>query len=246
MESFKDLDSKRLIPKKQTQDTQQPDEPEQYIVQRYIHNPLLIGGRKFDLRLYILVTSFNPLKVYVHRRGYCRFASQIYSTEPEQMRNMMMHATNVSLQKQSEDYCKERGSKWSLRSFRQYLHGLYGHQITRKTFNDIESVLIRSLLAVKSVMISDKRCFELYGYDILLDSDLKPWLLEVNASPSLSFENKQDYETKRKILGDMLNTLHGASPGEFDLVYSHSESIKQTGGSSYNSKLGQSAIASFA
>ena len=38
----------------------------------------------------------------------------------------------------------------------------------------------RSLLAVQQVMISDKHCFELYGYDLLIDQDLKPWLIEVD------------------------------------------------------------------
>lgn len=57
------------------------------------------------------------------------------------------------------------------------------------------------------VMMQDKHCFELYGYDIMIDDSLKPWLIEVNASPSLTADTPADHAMKCGLLEDMLDVL---------------------------------------
>lgn len=79
------------------------EEKESYIVERYINNPLLIYGKKFDLRIYVLVTSFDPLKIYIHRDGLVRRASEKY--DPSNFSNRFSHLTNYSVNK--------RHSQWS-------------------------------------------------------------------------------------------------------------------------------------
>jgi len=64
-----------------------------------------------------------------------------------------------------------------------------------------------SLLAVQPAMMQDRNCFELYGYDILLSDDLRPWLLEVNASPALTGTDNEDHRLKFDLIDDVLNVL---------------------------------------
>ncbi|KAJ8665352.1 hypothetical protein QAD02_007014 [Eretmocerus hayati] len=64
-----------------------------------------------------------------------------------------------------------------------------------------------SLQAVQPVIIAGKNSFELYGYDVILDERLKPWLLEVNASPSLNATDAADFRLKFDLVDDVLNIL---------------------------------------
>jgi len=111
------------------------------------------------------------------------------------------HATK---QKHSEEYNEDHGGKWSISNLRLYLEGAHGKAITDKLFEDIEVIVITSLKAVQNIMINDKHCFEMYGYDILIDSGLRPWLLEVNASPSLSATTTDDRMLKTRLINDVM------------------------------------------
>ena len=70
---------------------------EAYVICRYIDKPLLIGKKKFDLRIYVLVTSYRPLKVWLSQLGFARFCNEKYSSDTSELDNMMMHLTNVAV-----------------------------------------------------------------------------------------------------------------------------------------------------
>eukprot|EP00928_Gymnodinium_smaydae_P100271 TRINITY_DN9803_c0_g1_i1.p1 TRINITY_DN9803_c0_g1~~TRINITY_DN9803_c0_g1_i1.p1 ORF type:complete len:501 (-),score=82.41 TRINITY_DN9803_c0_g1_i1:118-1620(-) len=202
--------------------------PELYVCQKYVEGPLLIGGKKFDMRLYALVVSYQPLVVYMHRGGFCRFSMSKYSSDKSDMNNLGSHLTNVAVQKHSGKPAYRRtGAKWDVSFLKRYLLSTVGLETVNRLFSDIESIVINSLLAVQKVMINDKHCFELYGYDILIDVDYVPWLLEVNASPSLTANTVADYEMKFGLLDDVLTIidveryLTGSELqiGGFDLLY---------------------------
>ena len=96
--------------------------------------------------------------------------------------------------------------------------------------------MIMSLKSVQSVIINDKHCFEMYGFDVLLDSNCKPWLIEINSSPSLSTTTKSDHKLKMGLLKDIFeivvpedwgeeynkfgaNTCQSSRVGKFSILY---------------------------
>mmetsp|Transcript_87962 Transcript_87962/g.264550 ORF Transcript_87962/g.264550 Transcript_87962/m.264550 type:complete len:192 (-) Transcript_87962:702-1277(-) len=91
---------------------------------------------------------------------------------------------------------------------------------------DIGWIVVHSLKACQNVMVNDKHCFECYGFDIMIDNKLKPWLLEaslggvvscflcplklrdvpqVNASPSLSTTTPSDKALKTQLIDEVLD-----------------------------------------
>jgi hypothetical protein len=80
---------------------------------------------------------------------------------------------------QGSGYDRESGMKWPIQRLRIYLQSMYGTKATIKLFHGIQEIVIKSLQAVQQAVTQDKHCFELYGYDVLVDENLTPWLIEV-------------------------------------------------------------------
>lgn len=77
------------------------------VVQRYLHQPHLIGGVKYDLRLYVAVTSFDPLKVYLFPHGFARFSTAKYTLK--NLTSRFAHLTNYSVNKKSAKFVEPSG-----------------------------------------------------------------------------------------------------------------------------------------
>ncbi|KAH8248030.1 hypothetical protein KR038_001239, partial [Drosophila bunnanda] len=175
------------------------------VVSKYIPNPLLICGKKFDLRLYVLVTAFSPLKAYLYNEGFCRFCTEKY--DQTEIDNVFMHLTNVSIQKTNQEYNSIHGGKWPLQNLWLYLDSLRGEGISHGLWQRISETIRLSLDAVTPVMANDRHCFEVYGYDIIIDDNMKPWLIEVNTSPSMHSTTANDRTLKSRLIDNVLDVV---------------------------------------
>ncbi|CAH1155614.1 unnamed protein product [Phaedon cochleariae] len=193
---------------------------ENLVVAKYISNPLLVAGRKCDLRLYVVVTSFDPLLIYIYEEGLVRFATVKYDSNHKQLWNPCMHLCNYSINKYHSDYLKSDdpsaenvGHKWTLSALLRYLKS--EGRDTLLLMSQIEDLIIKAIIATGNSIITAckmfvphvNNAFELFGFDILIDKNLKPWLLEVNLSPSLNCDSPLDVRLKAAMLADLLTLV---------------------------------------
>eukprot|EP00435_Cladocopium_sp_Y103_P059477 s931_g21.t1 len=144
-------------------------------------------------------------KVFLYRGGFCRFCVEQYSTDVAEIDNIFVHLTNVAIQKQAEDYNEQHGGKWAISDLMLFIESTRGKAASDKLASDMEQIIVHSLKAVQNVIVNDKHSFEMYGFDVLIDKDLRPWLLEVNASPSMTTTTEDDRLLKLRLINDALN-----------------------------------------
>eukprot|EP00998_Keelungia_sp_KM082_P009356 NODE_552_length_1818_cov_52.607333_g543_i0.p1 GENE.NODE_552_length_1818_cov_52.607333_g543_i0~~NODE_552_length_1818_cov_52.607333_g543_i0.p1 ORF type:complete len:553 (+),score=127.30 NODE_552_length_1818_cov_52.607333_g543_i0:50-1660(+) len=215
-----------------------------HVIQRYIANPLLIDGYKWDIRLYVLCTGFDPMKVYIFNEGLIRFATEPFKLQADNLDNQYMHLTNYSVNKHSATFVnpgsssssnsktkkegdedeggdaddpeasvESEGSKWTLTTLQKYLvskgydwNALQSQiqDIVVKTFISIESDVLDSLHEHGTPRRS---CFELFGFDFMVDDKLKVFLIEANIMPSLACTSPLDKAVKYTLVENTLTTV---------------------------------------
>ncbi|XP_064420391.1 tubulin polyglutamylase TTLL11 isoform X2 [Latimeria chalumnae] len=176
------------------------------VVQEYISKPLLIDRLKFDIRLYVLLKSLDPLEIYIAKEGLSRFCTEPYQ-EPNNanLDHVFMHLTNYSLNIHSENFIhSDSVNTGSKRTFSSILYRLYSKGVDiKKLWSNIKSLVIKTIIALipelkiyhQAVILPGKpgpTCFQILGFDILLMENFKPVLLEVNANPSMKIEHEQE------------------------------------------------------
>ena len=127
---------------------------------KYLSTPLLVNGYKFDIRMYVLVTSIDPLKVYIYNEGLVRFASEPYKSDFKG--GKFSHLTNYSINKKNESFVNNKnaqerdvGNKWSLSALQSHFQKLGIN--CKLLWSRIYDAVIKSLVSVESQMMSSNK-----------------------------------------------------------------------------------------
>ncbi|CAF1415190.1 unnamed protein product [Rotaria sp. Silwood1] len=192
-----------------------------YIIQEYIREPYLIDGFKFDLRIYALITSCDPLRVFIFNNGLVRMSSKKYKIPNSKNKfNLSMHLTNYIPDENEldDDFDIDNGKTDSLEFLFKYLKNQ--NQDVNKLWKEIQNIVIKTIFLAEPHLLktyrmcrpgvlptSESVCFELLGFDILIDKKLKPWILEVNRCPSFDVNRQIEFDIKIKLLYETFDLL---------------------------------------
>ena len=198
---------------------------------------LLPGGYKFDLRLYVLVTCCHPLVAYVYDEGLARRAAAPYDVGDLDERASHLTNYSIGKHRRSTaaeaaagagvdgaSACHGASSalKWSLHTLREWLRAERGVAIAARIDAEVDAVVAKTLVAAEPELhagmhasghpaaaagVPCRNFFQLFGFDVMLDAELKAWLIEVNAGPSLATDAPLDEELKSAMLVDLMNVV---------------------------------------
>jgi hypothetical protein len=160
-----------------------------FVIQKYIESPLLIKNRKFDIRVWVLLT--HDLKVYFFKEGYLRTSWEDFSLKSEDVWKQFVHLTNNAVQKHSDNYGQfEDGNQMSFEEFQNYIDENFADSdisVKDKLANDMKEIVKLTFKSAENMLFvnNKKSSFEIFGYDFIVDSQFKLWLIEINTNPCL-------------------------------------------------------------
>lgn len=199
-----------------------------YVVQKYIERPLIIYNTKFDIRQWFLVTSAQPLTIWMYKECYLRFSSQNYNLENF---HESLHLTNYAVQckytnMEQRDKSLPKDNMWDSPTFRDYLRKLgKGDKWEQVIYSGMKESIVCAMLASQDTMDRRQNTFEMYGADFILGEDFRPWLLEINCSPDMSSSTSITKRMCPQFLSDIVKVVIDrrkdpkADVGNFELVY---------------------------
>ena len=209
----------------------------QTIIQKYIENPLIIKGRKFDIRQWVLVTDLNPLKIYLFDTPYIRFGAEEYHIDD--FKNIFSQLTGNSIAKHSEKFenSEIEGDMWEIEQFRDYLKLKFGKDCWPEIQEKIKKIVIYALECAKHKILQRKNSHEILGFDIMVDELLNVYLIEINLSPDWTYSTKVTEKLVKIASEDIMKVvidlaLEEQKPpeerkeidtGRFKLIYSSSK-----------------------
>jgi tubulin polyglutamylase TTLL5 len=179
-------------------------------------------GYKFDLRLYVTVTSFNPLEAFIYREGFARFGSRRFTSQSDCISDTQIHLTNSSIQREYDSEINAfhpvrlagaagGGNKVKISWLWNRLdkEGIE----TTSLWKRIKDLCLKTLVAVNDDIQFQPNSFEMFGFDVIFDEQLKPWLIEVNSCPSLARDTALDVTVKESVVRD---TIELVNPIKYD------------------------------
>ena len=155
------------------------------VIQKYIEKPLLYFGRKFDIRIWVLLT--HDFKVYMFNEGHLKCCSVKYDLN---LNDNFSHLTNYSFQKYNNNFGKyEKGNEVSFDDLQYNIKENYNNCIDfkKEIIPKIKKIIKFVFQAVKNKIngLNRNYTFEIYGFDFMLDNEFNPFLIEVNLNPGL-------------------------------------------------------------
>ncbi|KAJ3026821.1 UNVERIFIED_CONTAM: Tubulin polyglutamylase ttll5 [Siphonaria sp. JEL0065] len=187
---------------------------DRFLVQKYIDNPLKVNGCRFDLRVYVAVTSFNPLRVYMFQEGLVKYIKATeYKSDPVGQKTSLTAILRHISNQHGSSFSSLLMAKIKDIIVKTFLSGENAISTAAGMFVPHPSVVLFIGMEARNADYKNHRgnCFELLGFDLIIDANVTPWLVEVSTSPSLACDTPLDMEIKGGLVADLL-TLIGMIP----------------------------------